>query len=166
RKYPATIILYESPFRVKETLRQIEKHVGNRQVVISREISKIHDQYIRGTCQELVEWVEEHAIKGECCILIEGNMSTEAPIDNIWWELLSIAAHVQTYEATGLTHKAAMKKAATDRQITKRDVYRKIHIDSDNYSISIKNLPHYFIGGQVFIYQKFQINILVVIYIY
>jgi len=131
-KYPATIILYESPFRVKETLRQIEKHVGNRQVVISREISKIHEQYIRGTCQELVEWVEEHAIKGECCILIEGNMSTEAPIDNIWWESLSIAAHVQTYEATGLTHKEAMKKAATDRQITKRDVYRKIHIESDN----------------------------------
>ena len=131
-KYPATIILYESPFRVKETLRQIEKHVGNRQVVISREISKIHEQYIRGTCQELVEWVEEHAIKGECCILIEGNTSTEAPIDNIWWESLSIAAHVQTYEATGLTHKEAMKKAATDRQITKRDVYRKIHIESDN----------------------------------
>ena len=131
-KYPATIILYESPFRVKETLRQIEKHVGNRQVVISREISKIHEQYIRGTCQELVEWVEEHAIKGECCILIEGNTSTEAPIDNIWWESLSVAAHVQTYEATGLTHKEAMKKAATDRQITKRDVYRKIHIESDN----------------------------------
>jgi len=118
-KYPATIILYESPIRVKETLRQIEKHVGNRQVVISREISKIHEQYIRGTCQELVEWVEEHAIKGECCILIEANMSTEAPIDNIWRESLSIAAHVQTYEATGLTHKEAMKKADTDRQIIK-----------------------------------------------
>lgn len=131
-KYPATIILYESPFRVKETLRQIEKHVGNRQVVISREISKVHEQYVRGTCQELVEWVEEHAIKGECCILIEGNTSTEAPTDNIWWESLSIAAHVQTYEATGLTHKEAMKKAATDRQITKRDVYREIHIESDN----------------------------------
>jgi len=131
-KYPATIILYESPFRVKETLRQIEKHVGNRQVVISREISKVHEQYIRGTCQELVEWVEEHAIKGECCILIDGNTSTEIPTDNIWWASLSIAAHVQTYEATGLTHKEAMKKAATDRQITKRDVYRRIHIESDN----------------------------------
>src|SRR5699024_277234 len=47
RKYPATISLYESPLRVTETLRQEEKHVGNRQVVISREISKIHEQYIR-----------------------------------------------------------------------------------------------------------------------
>src|SRR5699024_8234061 len=107
-------------------------HVGNRQVVISREISKIHEQYIRGACQELVEWVEEHAIKGECCILIEGNTSTEAPIDNIWWESLSIAAHVQTNNATGWTHKAAMETAAPARKRTKRDVYRKIHIESDN----------------------------------
>src|SRR5699024_11580660 len=74
-KYPATIILYESPFRVKETLRQIEKHVGNRQVVISRVISKIHEQYIRSTCQERVEWVDEPAITGGCSRLIARTMT-------------------------------------------------------------------------------------------
>lgn len=129
--YSATIILYESPFRVKDTMRQIEKNVGNRQVVISREITKIHEQYIRGTCSEVVAWTEEHALKGECCILIEGNTSEELSSNDMWWDTLSMSAHVETYEATGMTNKEAMKKVALDRKITKRDVYQAIHVDRE-----------------------------------
>ena len=132
-KLPATIIFYESPFRVKETVRQIEKHVGNRRITISREITKLHEQYIRGTASEVAAWTEANEIKGECCILIEGNKSEATDEDDMWWRALSVKDHVQQYEAAGLTNKEAMKKVAADRKLPKREIYKAIHVDTEEY---------------------------------
>lgn len=127
--YPATIILYESPFRVKDTIQQIAKTLGgSREIVIAREITKMHEEFIRGTAEEINESLLDEVIKGECCILIEGG--TEGIVtDELWWSHLSIVEHVNHYEAEeNISHKAAMKKVAVDRNLSRREVYDDIHV--------------------------------------
>lgn len=67
-----TIIIYESPFRIEKTLRDIEEFIGVREVVIVREITKIYEEILRGTTTELIEKLEKNSIKGEIVLLIKG----------------------------------------------------------------------------------------------
>lgn len=124
----ATVILYESPYRVKDTLKAIDEQLGNRQLAIAREITKMYEQFIRGKVEDVLEWLEENEIKGECCIVMEG--SDETIENDDWWQSLSLEEHVLAYEEKeNLSHKAAMKKVATDRGISRRDVYQAIHVN-------------------------------------
>lgn len=127
--YQATIIFYESPYRIKDTLRFILKEIGNRQIVIAREITKIHEQYRRGTCQDVLQGLEETTLKGECCIILEGNPHEERLDDDTWWEEMSLVEHVAHYEEEkGLSNKEALRQVAIDRNLKKRDVYQAIHM--------------------------------------
>ena len=124
----ATLIFYESPYRIVETLQDITKNIGNRQVSIAREITKIHETYVRGCAKDVYEWVKNNEIKGECCIVVEGNVEEGTEKDD-WWQDLSIAEHVEYYEKKqAMNHKLAMKQVAVDRNITRRDVYQQIHV--------------------------------------
>lgn len=125
---PATVILYESPYRIKETLKAIEQALGNRHIAIAREITKLYEQFVRGNVEDVLNWLETNEIKGECCIVIEG--TDEAVVeDDSWWHELTIEEHVVAYETKeGLANKAAMKKVAVDRGISRRDVYQAIHV--------------------------------------
>lgn len=67
-----TIVIYESPFRIEKTLRDIEEFIGVREVVIVREITKIYEEILRGTTTELIEKLEKNSIKGEIVLLIKG----------------------------------------------------------------------------------------------
>lgn len=128
-KLPATIILYESPYRIKDTMKMMEKVLGNRNIVLARELTKLYEQFVRGSVKDVIKWLDTNEIKGECCILIEGAKEAMLEDENIWWENLSIEAHVQTYETKeGLSNKEAMKRVAKDRRISKREVYQHIHI--------------------------------------
>ena len=128
-KLPATIILYESPYRIKDTLKMMEKVLGNRNIVLARELTKLYEQFVRGSVKDVIKWLDTNEIKGECCILIEGAKEAMLEDENIWWENLSIEVHVQTYETKeGLSNKEAMKRVAKDRRISKREVYQHIHI--------------------------------------
>ena len=130
-QYQATIILYESPHRVKDTMQMIAKTLGNRGVVIAREITKIHEEFIRGQAEEVAVQINDQSIKGECCIVIEGRQETVQTAPS-WWVNLSIKEHVLHYESEGTTHKAALKKVAVDRNMSRRDIYRELHIKSKN----------------------------------
>lgn len=66
------IIIYESPFRLLKTLKDIEQYLGNREVVIVREITKIYEEILRGTTRELLEKLENRTIKGEIVLIIKG----------------------------------------------------------------------------------------------
>lgn len=68
-----TIVIYESPFRILKTLKDIENFMGVREVVIVREITKIYEEILRGTTSELIKKLEEKPIKGEIVLLIQGN---------------------------------------------------------------------------------------------
>ena len=67
-----TIVIYESPFRIEKTLRDIEQFMGGKEVVIIREITIIYEEILRGTTTELIEKLAKNPIKGEIVLLIKG----------------------------------------------------------------------------------------------
>ena len=122
-KRQETIVFYESPHRIEETLKILVDLYPNRQMVLARELIKKFEEYLRGTPQELLEVVD--SIKGEMVIILEGN---ENPLNDVILELndLSIEEHYQHYINDGVDSKEALKKVANDRHISKKDVYEKI----------------------------------------
>ncbi|MDN3429106.1 16S rRNA (cytidine(1402)-2'-O)-methyltransferase [Microbacterium sp. APC 3898] len=124
-----TLIFYEAPHRLKESLKSMQKTVGNeRKITLAREVTKKFEEFLRGTIEEAVIWAEENEIRGEFCLVLEGNADPE-PLENVkWWESLSIEEHVdQLMETKNLTSKEAIKEAAIERQLSKREVYQAYH---------------------------------------
>ncbi|WP_373894527.1 16S rRNA (cytidine(1402)-2'-O)-methyltransferase [Virgibacillus natechei] len=131
KAFQATLLFYESPYRLKDTLNVMNEQLGNRQVAIAREMTKRFEEYVRGSMEELVNWVQENELKGEFCIVVEGNSSTElgGQDDALWWSHLSVMEHVNYYmEERSLSSKEAIKQASVDRKMPKRDVYRAFHV--------------------------------------
>jgi 16S rRNA (cytidine1402-2'-O)-methyltransferase len=133
---PDTLIFYEAPHRLKETLQVLHKAFGDRKGAIVREISKKHEEYIRGDIQDLIHWSQTEMIRGEFCLIIEGNQNKEeielaakTAAEPAWWQSLSIVEHVDKYVEQGEKSKEAIKKAAIDRDVPKRDVYQAYHIE-------------------------------------
>ncbi|WP_430000369.1 16S rRNA (cytidine(1402)-2'-O)-methyltransferase [Metabacillus fastidiosus] len=125
-----TLIFYESPHRLKDTLNLMYEYFGNRMICLSRELTKKFEEFIRGTLEEVIKWSEENEIRGEFCIIIEGNTNEEIDDpDNIWWNTLGLAEHVEHYIENGLKAKDAIKQVAVDREMAKRDVYQAYHIN-------------------------------------
>ncbi|HIX63516.1 MAG TPA: 16S rRNA (cytidine(1402)-2'-O)-methyltransferase [Candidatus Mediterraneibacter colneyensis] len=121
-----TIVMYEAPHRLVKTLKLLEETLGGeRRVSICRELTKRHETVYRATLAEAVSCYESREPKGECVIVIEG-VSREAieMEERKKWEDMSIESHVEYYLSLGLDRKEAMKKAAKDRGVTKRDIYR------------------------------------------
>ncbi|WP_055105376.1 16S rRNA (cytidine(1402)-2'-O)-methyltransferase [Paenibacillus ihumii] len=123
----STLLLYESPHRLIKTLESMLSVLGDRRVVLARELTKRFEEMARGTIQECLEWLEEHPPMGEYCIVLEGADPKQLEEKrNAWWQPLSIQEHVAHYEAEGLARKEAMKKAALDRGVSKRDIYQSL----------------------------------------
>lgn len=133
-----TILFYESPHRIKKTLAVIAERWGERRVSIVREITKRHEEAIRGTVSTCLSYVEEISLLGECCIVLEGLNAGNSSIGeegkgNLWWSSLSLEQHVKHYETLQLKPKEAMKSAAVDRGISRREVYQALlDQESDN----------------------------------
>ncbi len=120
----ATLLFYESPHRLKEMLHSLYHVFGNRRIVISRELTKKYEEYQRGTLEEALRWCESGTVKGEFTIVVEGAKDVEK---REWWHDLSEKEHVLYYVNEGFSAKEAIKKAAKDRGVPKRDVYRAYH---------------------------------------
>lgn len=116
-----TTILYESPHRLKETLKELKEYIGERKVVVARELTKIHEEFIRGTVEEVLEKLGEE-VKGEIVIVIEG--AKISPLQKDPKEL------IDKYLKLGMDKKEAVKKVAEELKISKREVY-KLAIDED-----------------------------------
>ncbi|MFD1362599.1 16S rRNA (cytidine(1402)-2'-O)-methyltransferase [Lentibacillus salinarum] len=130
KKVPATLLLYESPYRIKDTLISLQTELGNRQISVARELTKKFEEYIRGTADELIDWADKAEMKGEFCLVVEGASGASVQENNLWWSHLSIVAHVTYYmDETGLSSKEAIKRTSEDRQMAKRDVYQAFHVD-------------------------------------
>ncbi|MEK3856805.1 16S rRNA (cytidine(1402)-2'-O)-methyltransferase [Cytobacillus sp. FSL H8-0458] len=128
----ATIILYEAPHRLKETLSLMSVIMGNRNIALCRELTKRYEEFIRGTVEEVMEWASSGGeVRGEFVIIIEGTSETvQDEEETAWWENLSIEDHVRHHiEETGLSSKEAIKQTAKDRGLNKRDVYHAYHIE-------------------------------------
>ncbi|MDL4839080.1 16S rRNA (cytidine(1402)-2'-O)-methyltransferase [Aquibacillus rhizosphaerae] len=125
----ATLVFYESPHRLLDTLQYLHEHLGDRSISIVRELSKRFEEYIRGTLSEVQDWALEATIKGEFCIVVDGNKE-EIQDQPQWWNNLSIKQHVDHYvEIKGIRSKDAIKRVADERKQSKRDVYQAYHVD-------------------------------------
>ncbi|WP_339283928.1 16S rRNA (cytidine(1402)-2'-O)-methyltransferase [Oceanobacillus sp. FSL K6-3682] len=129
----STLIFYESPYRIKDTLETMEGTLGNRQASIGREISKKFEEFVRGTIQELFSWSKKNELRGEFVIVIGGQMETSFDMiqqELSWWEALSVKEHVEALmKNDNLSSKEAIKQAAVERKLPKREVYQSYHID-------------------------------------
>ncbi|MBG9470839.1 MULTISPECIES: 16S rRNA (cytidine(1402)-2'-O)-methyltransferase [Priestia] len=123
-----SMIFYEAPHRLKETLKSIEEILGNRSIVLCRELTKRYEEFLRGSVLEAIEWTNATDIRGEFCLILEGT-NEEAPDEsNLWWEQLTIIEHVDHYVEEGLSNKEAIKQVAKDRDVSKRDIYSEYHV--------------------------------------
>lgn len=116
-----TIILYEAPHKILNTISDLENILENRQVVFAREITKIHEEFIRGTIKEVKEKIEN--LKGEFVIIIEGNKNLENIENKL--NLLTINEHYNYYENKGYSKKEIIKLIAKDRNVNKNEIYQK-----------------------------------------
>ncbi|MFF2912664.1 16S rRNA (cytidine(1402)-2'-O)-methyltransferase [Paenibacillus sp. NPDC057934] len=127
RSAQGTLLFYESPHRVLKTLEHLQEAFGNRRVVLARELTKRYEEFLRGTIEECSAWLDEHPPLGEYVIVVEGESKEEAAAaESAWWRELSIEEHVAHYEANDIPRKEAMKKAASDRGVAKRDIYNAL----------------------------------------
>lgn len=119
--YKETLIFYESPKRLDETIKLMAEVFGNRKVVIARELTKKYEEYIRSTLDELS--MQDLNLKGEITIILEG-----AKIDSLALKLnqLDILQHYNYYLDLGYSDKDAMKEVAKDRGISKSIVYKEV----------------------------------------
>ena len=122
----STLIIYEAPHRLQSTLKALLEQWGDRRLAVVRELTKKYEEVQRGTISEALARLEEHPAKGEYCLVIDGRQEGELQPDEQWWAQLDTAGHVAAYEAQGLTRKEAMKRAAADRNVSKRDIYREL----------------------------------------
>lgn len=116
-----TLIMYESPHRIKETLEILLELMPSRNICLARELTKKYEEYLHGTASEILEVIDE--IKGEIVLIIDG-----ASIKEIKSELLDLCVydHMRYYLDLGLDEKEAMKKVAKDRNVSKSIIYQQI----------------------------------------
>lgn len=122
-----TIILYESPHHLIKTLQQLYEELGQRRITLCRELTKRFETVLATTLEEAQSYYKENEPKGEYVLVLEGRsrkcLQKEKQAE---WEALSIKEHMRIYEDEGVEKKAAMKKVAEDRGISKRDVYQAL----------------------------------------
>lgn len=125
-----TFILYESPHRLKDTLKDLCTGIGvERKASMNRELTKKYEEIVRGSLGNLQEWSEQEQIRGEFCIIVEGTGLVEEVSDQ-WWTSLSVIEHIEHYmQEEDMTNKSAIKQVAVDRDLPKREVYQIYHVD-------------------------------------
>lgn len=133
KNFNSTLIFYESPYRIKDTLKALEDVFGGRKAAIGREITKKFEEFVRGSIQELFSWSKKNEMRGEFVIVIEGqDEESMEPFqqESSWWETLSVKEHVEAVmDKEDLSSKEAIKQVAVDRKLPKREVYQNYHID-------------------------------------
>lgn len=121
RNEAATLITYEAPHRIRETLAEIDRILGARPVVVARELTKVHEEFLRGTAREILEMLKgREVVKGEITLLIGKASRNEAPP-----EQSTIEEAVAAAIGEGLTRMEAIKAVAKRRGLSKREVYAR-----------------------------------------
>lgn len=115
-----TMIFYEAPHRLSNTLENMLEVFGDRYISISREISKIHEEIYRDKISELIKISD--TLKGEFVLIVEGNH------DNVDYSELSIQEHIKLYLDDGISEKDAIKLVAKERNVAKSIIYKEYHV--------------------------------------
>lgn len=118
-----TLIFYEAPHKLKNTLENMLEILGNRNIVLAREITKIHEEFIRGKISNILENLEE--IKGEFVIVVEGNCESKKDVEIKNLNQMNLDEQYKFYENQGLSKKEIIKQIAKDRNVNKNEIYKK-----------------------------------------
>ncbi len=119
-----TIVLYEAPHHLKETLNELYLIAGNREIAVVKELTKKYENVIKGNFEDIIKYYNENEPKGEFVIVIKGLDLYEAFEEKkALFEDLSIDEHMRMYLEKGMDNKKAMKQVAKDRGVGKREIY-------------------------------------------
>lgn len=132
KKQEETVIFYEAPHRLKETIGTLHGQIeGTRKIVLAREVTKRFEEFLRGTLEEALDWVQSNQIRGEFCIVLEGSDGTDIEEEEVaWWQELSIQNHVaELMKQKELRSKEAIREVAVVRKLSRRDVYQAYHVE-------------------------------------
>ena len=123
--YPETLIFYEAPHRLRETLDAIAECLGRaRQACAARELTKKFEEFRRAPLGELLDYYRENEPRGEFVIVVAGANESAAATDDV--EEMSLIEHYAAHIAAGLDKKEAMRRTAQELGISRRDVYQAV----------------------------------------
>lgn len=122
-----TIVLYEAPHRLVKTLQELDKTLGNRSITLCRELTKRYEEGIKTTISDALLMYQKKEPKGEYVLVVEGKSFEELKQEQMKeWEKMTVTEHVEHYIRQGYDKKDAMKLAAKDRGVSKRDIYKEL----------------------------------------
>ena len=124
KKYPMTMVFYEAPHRIKRMMENCLQVLGDRKCCIARELTKLHEEYIRGTISEVIEVLDD--IKGEMVVIVEGNNEIDTVSDD------DIITKVNELVSINVSKKDAIKRVAKELNINKNYVYDLVNKVSNN----------------------------------
>ena len=123
--YPETQIFYESPYRVADTLENMHEVYGNRQVTLVRELTKLYEEYQRGSISEILDYIDSNPLKGECLLIVAGASENDRE-ENITSDVTPVEA-VKALIASGMKPNQAIKTVAKERKMNRQELYNLFH---------------------------------------
>ena len=123
--YPETQIFYESPYRVADTLENMYEVYGNRQVTLVRELTKLYEEYQRGSISEILDYIDSNPLKGECLLIVAGASENNRE-ENLTSDVTPVEA-VEALIASGMKPNQAIKTVAKERKINRQELYNLFH---------------------------------------
>ena len=123
--YPETQIFYESPYRVADTLENMQEVYGNRQVTLVRELTKLYEEYQRGSISEILDYIASNPLKGECLLIVAGASENDRE-ENLTSDVSPVEA-VEALIASGMKPNQAIKTIAKERKLNRQELYNLFH---------------------------------------
>ena len=123
--YPETQIFYESPYRVADTLENMHEVYGNRQVTLVRELTKLYEEYQRGSISEVLDYITSNPLKGECLLIVAGASENDKE-ENLTSNVTPVEA-VEALIASGMKPNQAIKTVAKERKMNRQELYNLFH---------------------------------------
>ncbi|MGL4362042.1 MAG: 16S rRNA (cytidine(1402)-2'-O)-methyltransferase [Cellulosilyticaceae bacterium] len=129
KKETRTIVFYEAPHRLIKTLKVLHESLGNREISVTKELTKRYEQVLKTTLEDALIYYEQNEPRGEYVLVLAGRNAEELKEeDKEAWAKLSIEEHMEIYTSKGIKEKDAMKQVAKERGVSKRDIYAHIHV--------------------------------------
>lgn len=123
KHYPMTLVFYEAPHRIEKMLKNCLEVFGDREMCLARELTKRHEEFLRGTISEIIN--EASKRKGEMVVVIAGH-EEEKDID-VTQAMPLLKEHIQSYIKEGMTTNEAIKRVARERGMSKNEIYKEYH---------------------------------------
>jgi len=123
---PRTLVFYEAPHRLQESLEDFLSVLGDRKMVVIRELTKKFEEIVRGNISELTAQITHHEARGEYVLVVEGQTGLPIGEDKNDWKYLSVQEHMEKLMEQGYSKKDAVKVVAQMRGLPRREVYKYV----------------------------------------